>query len=263
MKHIPRKRFGQHFLKDQNILYNIVHAIAPEKNDIMVEIGPGLAALTGLLLKLVTKLHVIEIDHNLAIWLRKQFDPRHLQIYKTDVLKFDFLSILLERQCKLRIVGNLPYNISSPLLFYLMRLTQHIQDQHFMLQKEVVERLVAKPGTKKFGRLSVMLQWRYDMELLFTVQPIAFNPPPHVDSAMIRMIPIAKPLVCEYIFLKQVVNQAFSQRRKIICNCMHGLLTIANLISVGINPQLRPESLTIEQYVKLANLLKLIKLNKK
>jgi 16S rRNA (adenine1518-N6/adenine1519-N6)-dimethyltransferase len=156
---------------------------------------------------------------------------------------------------KLRVVGNLPYNISSPLLFHLAELAPLVQDQHFMLQKEVVERMVAAPGSKTFGRLSVMLQWRYQMQLMFVVPPTAFDPPPRVDSAIVRMIPLAQPLECDQFILQEVVTKAFSQRRKVIRNCVAGLMTEADLIEAGIDPQARPEAVPTEQFVALANLL--------
>jgi 16S rRNA (adenine1518-N6/adenine1519-N6)-dimethyltransferase len=172
---------------------------------------------------------------------------------KNDALQFDFGS-LQPAQGKLRIVGNLPYNISSPLLFHLARYAPLVEDQHFMLQKEVVQRMVAPPGGKDYGRLSVMLQWRYQMEMLFIVPPQAFDPPPKVDSAIVRMRPLASPLACEQVKLEQVVTQAFSQRRKVIRNSLGGLFTEAQLISAGIDPQARPETIALEQYVALTHL---------
>ena len=155
---------------------------------------------------------------------------------------------------KLRVVGNLPYNISSPLLFHLADIAPQVQDQHFMLQKEVVERMVAEPGSKAYGRLSVMLQWRYYMELLFVVPPTAFDPPPRVDSAIVRMIPLPQPLACDAKRLEQVVTKAFSQRRKVIRNCVAGMFTESDLVDAGIDPQARPEAVPMEQFVALANL---------
>lgn len=257
MKHIPRKRFGQHFLHDQTVLHKIIYAISPKTNDIIVEIGPGLGAITQFLLKSLIQLHVIECDRNLVTYLKNKFYSRQLHIHLFDALKFDFTSIAIKSQRKIRIIGNLPYNISTPLLFYLTKLIPYVQDQHFMLQKEVVERLVAKPGSKAFGRLSVMLQWRYNIKLLFLVQPTAFNPQPNVTSAVVRMIPITQPLLCEQTLLEKIVTKVFSQRRKIMRNCIVGLLTINDLIAVDIDPQLRPEAITITQYVKLANQLRM------
>jgi len=256
MKHIARKRFGQNFLTDQTVLYDIISAIAPKRDDIMVEIGPGLAAMTSLLLESLDHMHVVELDRDLVARLQKQFSPQRLQVHSADALKFDFTSIPVPAGRKLRVVGNLPYNISSPLLFHLAELAPHVQDQHFMLQKEVVERMVAAPGGKAFGRLSVMLQWRYHMELMFVVPPTAFDPPPRVDSAIVRMIPLAQPLECDQAVLEEVVTKAFSQRRKVIRNCVAGLLTEADLVDAGIDPQARPEAVPTEQFVALANVLK-------
>ncbi|WP_034295533.1 16S rRNA (adenine(1518)-N(6)/adenine(1519)-N(6))-dimethyltransferase RsmA [Herbaspirillum sp. RV1423] len=256
MKHIPRKRFGQNFLTDQTVLYDIIRAIAPQKDDVMVEIGPGLAAMTRLLLESLAQMHVVELDRDLVARLQKQFDPQRLHVHSADALKFDFTSIPVPAGRKLRIVGNLPYNISSPLLFHLADIAPLVQDQHFMLQKEVVERMVAEPGGKAFGRLSVMLQWRYHMELMFVVPPTAFDPPPRVDSAIVRMIPIPQPLECDQTLLEEVVTKAFSQRRKVIRNCVAGLLTEADLIAAGVDPQARPEAVPTAQFVALANLLK-------
>jgi 16S rRNA (adenine1518-N6/adenine1519-N6)-dimethyltransferase len=185
--------------------------------------------------------------------LQKKFSPDKLILHAGDALQFDFGS-LQPAQGKLRIVGNLPYNISSPLLFHLARYAPLVEDQHFMLQKEVVQRMVAPPGGKDYGRLSVMLQWRYQMEMLFIVPPQAFDPPPKVDSAIVRMRPLASPLACEQVKLEQVVTQAFSQRRKVIRNSLGGLFTEQQLISAGIDPQARPETIALEQYVALTHL---------
>lgn len=256
MKHIPRKRFGQNFLTDQVVLHDIISVIDPQADDSMVEIGPGLAAMTRLILERVRQLHVVELDRDLVTRLQKEFDPKRLVVHAADALQFDFSSIPVSSGNKLRVVGNLPYNISSPLLFHLADIAPQVLDQHFMLQKEVVERMVAEPGSKTYGRLSVMLQWRYHMELMFIVPPTAFDPPPRVDSAIVRMIPLANPLVCEQLNLEKVVTQAFSQRRKVIRNCLSGLFTENELIDAGINPQDRPEAIPLEQFVALANRLK-------
>lgn len=255
MKHIPRKRFGQNFLTDQTVLHDIIRAIDPKPDDTMVEIGPGLAAMTSLLLESLDQLHVVELDRDLVARLKKNFDPARLVIHEGDALQFDFSSIPVSSGKKLRVVGNLPYNISSPLLFHLAEIAPQVQDQHFMLQKEVVERMVAEPGGKAYGRLSVMLQWRYYMELLFVVPPSAFDPPPQVDSAIVRMIPLPQPLPCDAGKLEQVVTKAFSQRRKVIRNCVAGMFTEADLIDAGIDPQARPEAVPVEQFVALANRL--------
>jgi len=255
MKHIPRKRFGQNFLTDQSVLYDIIRAIDPQPDDVMVEIGPGLAAMTSLLLESLKLLHVVELDRDLVARLKKKFDPARLVIHEGDALQFDFASIPVTPGRKLRVVGNLPYNISSPLLFHLAQIAAQVQDQHFMLQKEVVERMVAEPGSKTYGRLSVMLQWRYHMDLLFVVPPTAFDPPPKVDSAIVRMIPVAQPLPCDAEKLEQVVTKAFSQRRKVIRNCVAGMFSENDLIDTGIDPQARPEAVPVEQFVALANRL--------
>ncbi len=255
MKHVARKRFGQNFLTDQQVLYDIIQTIAPRPGDAMVEIGPGLGAMTQLLLDQLNQLHVVELDRDLVTRLQKAFDPKKLLIHSGDALQFDFGALPVPDGQKLRVVGNLPYNISSPLLFHLARFTSLIEDQHFMLQKEVVERMVAPPGGKSYGRLSVMLQWRYAMELRFIVPPTAFDPPPRVESAIVRMIPLAAPLACNQQALEQVVLKAFSQRRKVIRNCLAGMFTEGELIDAGIDPQLRPETIGLEQYVALANRL--------
>ena len=255
MKHIPRKRFGQNFLTDELVLHNIIADIAPAAGDAMVEIGPGLAAMTKLLLESLKQMHVVELDRDLVARLQKTFPSDRLTVHSADALKFDFASIPVPPGQKLRVVGNLPYNISTPLLFHLADFAPLVQDQHFMLQKEVVERMVAEPGGKAFGRLSVMLQWRYRMDLRFIVPPTAFDPPPRVESAIVRMIPIAQPLQCEVAALEQVVTKAFSQRRKVIRNCVAGLLNEQDLIDAGINPQDRPEAVAVERFVALANVL--------
>lgn len=255
MKHIARKRFGQNFLTDHTVLQHITEVIAPKVDDAMVEIGPGLGAMTRNLLASLSHLHVVELDRDLVKRLQAGFDPSKLTVHAGDALQFDFSQIPVSSGRKLRVVGNLPYNISSPLLFHLTQVAPLVQDQHFMLQKEVVERMVAPPGSKTYGRLSVMLQWRYRMQMLFIVAPTAFEPPPRVESAIVRMIPIDKPLPCEQHLLEQVVLKAFSQRRKVIRNCLAGMFTEDELGSVGIDPQLRPEAIPLEQFVALANLL--------
>ena len=256
MKHIARKRFGQNFLTDKFVLDAIIEAINPEPGQAMVEIGPGLAAMTALILKRLPHMHVVELDRDLVVRLEKAFPREKLTIHSGDALKFDFGQIPVPEGQKLRVVGNLPYNISSPLLFHLAEFAHLIEDQHFMLQKEVVERMVAEPGSKVYGRLSVMLQWRYDMSLLFIVPPTAFDPPPKVDSAIVRMIPTRRKLACDGAALEAVVTKAFSQRRKVIRNCVAGMFTEAQLVEAGIDPQTRPETVSLEQYVALANLLK-------
>jgi len=256
MKHVARKRFGQNFLTDKLVLSSIIEAIDPRHGEAMVEIGPGLAAMTALLIKQLDHMHVVELDRDLVARLEKAYPPEKLTVHSADALKFDFSKLPVPAGQKLRIVGNLPYNISSPLLFHLADFADLVEDQHFMLQKEVVERMVAEPGTKAYGRLSVMLQWRYDMSLLFIVPPTAFDPPPQVESAIVRMIPTRRKLAVDGPTLEAVVQKAFSQRRKVIRNCVAGMFTEAQLVEAGIDPGVRPENVSLEQYVALANILK-------
>ena len=256
MKHVARKRFGQNFLTDKFVLSDIIESINPVPGQAMVEIGPGLAAMTALLLKRLDHMHVVELDRDLVTRLEKQFPREKLTVHSGDALKFDFGQIPVPEGQKLRVVGNLPYNISSPLLFHLADFAHLIEDQHFMLQKEVVERMVAEPGSKVYGRLSVMLQWRNDMTLMFIVPPTAFEPPPQVESAIVRMVPVAHQLPCDGETLAAVVMKAFSQRRKVIRNCLAGMFTEAQIIEAGIDPQSRPEGVGLAQYVALSNLLK-------
>ncbi len=219
MKHIPRKRFGQHFLTDGGIIDGIVDAIAPRAGQAMVEIGPGLAALTQPLVERLGRLTVIELDRDLAQRLRAH---PGLTVIESDVLKVDFGLLASAHagsgvgSAKLRVVGNLPYNISTPILFHLLGFVDVIEDQHFMLQKEVIDRMVARPATSDYGRLSVMLQWRYAMENVLAVPPESFDPPPRVDSAVVRMVPLAVPPVVDVERLSKLVQVAFSQRRKLL-----------------------------------------------
>ena len=216
MKHIARKRFGQHFLTDKLIIQGIVDAIAPAPGQAMVEIGPGLGALTQPLAERLGHLTVIELDRDLARQLRSH--PQ-LTVVESDVLRVDFTD-LARQTCpdarKLRVVGNLPYNISTPILFHLLDAVDAIEDQHFMLQKEVIDRMVAAPSTSDYGRLSVMLQWRYAMENVLYVPPQSFDPPPRVDSAIVRMVPLAGPVALDVRLLSELVRVAFSQRRKLL-----------------------------------------------
>ncbi len=252
MKHIPRKRFGQNFLKDSAVLYAIIDAIAPRATDRMLEIGPGLGAMTEKLLPHLERLDVVELDRDLAAYLKKRFPADKLTVHQADALDFDIDTIRTQPERKIRIVGNLPYNISTPLLFHLMTFADRVADQHFMLQREVVERMVAEPGSKAFGRLSVMLQWRYDMEMLFIVPPTAFEPAPKVESAIVRMIPRENPESVPLDALEKVVTQAFSQRRKIVRNNLAPYFTEAELNTLGIDPAKRPEALSVEQFILLA-----------
>ena len=214
MKHIPRKRFGQHFLSDRAIIDGIVDEIAPQAGQPMVEIGPGLAALTQPLVERVGRLTVIELDRDLARRLREH--PQ-LNVVESDVLKVDFTALAQSLGVpRLRVVGNLPYNISTPILFHLLEHVAVVEDQHFMLQKEVIDRMVAGPSTSDYGRLSVMLQWRYAMQNVLFVPPESFDPPPRVDSAVVRMVPRAEPAPLNPKLLEELVQVAFSQRRKLL-----------------------------------------------
>ena len=253
MKHIPRRRFGQNFLVDQGIIGAIVGAIDPRPDDTLVEIGPGLGAITRPLLQRVACLHVVEIDRDLIARLKTQYPPERLCIHEGDALAFDFASI----GQRLRLIGNLPYNISTPLLFHLADYAAQVQDMHFMLQKEVVERMVAEPGDGDFGRLSVMLQYRFWLEWLIDVPPESFDPPPKVQSAVVRMIPKPPEALCakDEARLASVVQQAFSQRRKMLRNTLKGVLDDAGFAALGIDPTLRPEDLGVDDYVRIANFL--------
>jgi len=253
MKHIPRKRFGQHFLTDQTVIADIVAAIRPQAYDAMVEIGPGLGALTTPLAAVLRHLHVIEIDRDIIARLHLAYAPGRLSVHAGDVLEFDFS--LLPRA--LRVVGNLPYNISTPLLFHLARHTERIRDMHFMLQKEVVERMVAPPGGGGYGRLSVMLQYRFDMQFLRAVGPDAFSPPPQVDSAVVRMLPRpqAQLTAATQAGLEQVVRRAFGQRRKTLRNSLAGLLEAEDYARLGIASGVRAENLAVVDFVAISNYL--------
>ena len=213
MKHIARKRFGQHFLNDGAVIDAIVDAISPQPGDAMVEIGPGLGAMTDPLVARCGRLTVIELDRDLARRLRQRAE---IEVIQSDVLQVDFDALADAKQQRLRVVGNLPYNISSPILFHLLDCAARVVDQHFMLQKEVVDRMVALPCHKDYGRLSVMLQWRYELESVLDVPPESFDPPPRVDSAVVRMQPLAAVAAIEPALLSELVRVAFSQRRKLL-----------------------------------------------
>ncbi len=256
MKHIPRKRFGQHFLTDQGIIEDIVQAIAPQAGQAMVEIGPGLAALTQPLVERLGHLTVIELDRDLAAQLRTH--PQ-LNVVEADVLKVDF-RLLARTLCDaeqaegvpgIRVVGNLPYNISTPILFQLLDVADVVQDQHFMLQKEVIDRMVAQPATGDYGRLSVMLQWRYDMENVLSVPPESFDPPPRVDSAIVRMLPRPEPAKVDFQLLSELVRVAFSQRRKLLRHSL-GKWLEQRQFSGSFNLQRRAEEVPVAEYVLLA-----------
>ncbi|MEW5892887.1 MAG: 16S rRNA (adenine(1518)-N(6)/adenine(1519)-N(6))-dimethyltransferase RsmA [Pseudomonadota bacterium] len=252
--HRPRKALGQNFLHDPGVLSKIVAAIAPQPGDHMVEIGPGLGALTRPLLEKVEHLHVIELDRDLAARLRAEFPPDRLTVHETDALKFDFASL----GDALRIVGNLPYNISSPLLFHLADYAEQIRDMHFMLQKEVVDRMAAEPDTPDYGRLSVMLQARFRIAKLFNVPPGAFRPPPKVDSAVVRLAPLP-PEAIPYRNARsfaEVVARAFGQRRKTLRNTLKNLVAAEQLTALGIDPGRRGETLSVAEFAKISQLLR-------
>ena len=240
-----RKRFGQHFLHDQGILKRIVDAINPVSGDAVVEIGPGEGALTRLLLDRVDRLDAIEIDRDLVASLIAAF-PDRLHVISADVLDHDF-SVF---PSGMRIVGNLPYNISTPILFHLARYADRVRDMHFMLQLEVVERMVAKHSTPEYGRLSVMLQTRFDMQKLFRVPPGAFRPPPKVDSAVVRLVPLAEKMQCNPEVLEKIVREAFSARRKTLRNALP--LQAGDFGALRIDQMLRPENLSPADYVRIS-----------
>lgn len=280
MKHIPKKRFGQNFLTDQSIISSLIAAIDPHADDLMVEIGPGLGAMTQPLLGRLKHLHVVELDRDIVGWMHRHYPADKITIHNIDALKFDFSSLMAsasEPQTpakqqdtevnaiagngtdgrRIRVVGNLPYNISTPILFHLLENTGAIIDMHFMLQKEVVERMVAQPSTPAYGRLSVMLQYRLQMEYLLTVPPEAFDPPPKVESAFVRAVPYAQvpyPAVNERLFA-DIVLAAFGQRRKTLRNTLKGILDDAGFEKLGIDSQQRAENLAVAQFVAIANYL--------
>ena len=248
-KHLPRKRFGQHFLTDGAIIDAIVQAIAPQPGEPMVEIGPGLAALTQPLVERLGRLTVIELDRDLALRLRLH---GQLDVIECDVLKVDFTQVAQALDApKIRVVGNLPYNISTPILFHLLEHVGAIADQHFMLQKEVIDRMVARPATSDYGRLSVMLQWRYAMDNVLFVPPESFDPPPRVDSAVVRMVPRAAPVALQPKLLEELVQVAFSQRRKILRNTL-GRWLEARGFAGNFEVQRRAEEVPVDEFVALA-----------
>jgi len=256
VKHIPRKRFGQHFLTDRAVVDAIVDAIAPRAGQAMVEIGPGLAALTQPLAERLGQLTVIELDRDLAQQLRAR---AQLKVVESDVLKVDFRALALTMHggvagLKIRVVGNLPYNISTPILFHLLDAVDVIEDQHFMLQKEVIDRMVAHPSTSDYGRLSVMLQWRYAMENLLFVPPQSFDPPPRVDSAIVRMVPHAMPAALDASLLSEVVRVAFSQRRKLLRHSL-GKWLEQKQYGRPFDLQRRAEEVPVAEYVALTQAL--------
>ena len=247
MGHIARKRFGQHFLADSAVIDAIVAAIAPRPGEALVEIGPGLGAMTQPLLERCGRLTVIELDRDLAAKLRR--DAR-LDVVEADVLTVDFAALAERSGGKLRVVGNLPYNISSPILFHLLPVAERVLDQTFMLQKEVVARMAASPGGKDYGRLSVMLQWRYDIESLLDVPPEAFDPPPRVDSAVVRMQPLPQAAGVDAALLGEIVTVAVSQRRKLLRHTL-GRWLEARGASGDFDLQRRAEEVPVAEYLAL------------
>jgi 16S rRNA (adenine1518-N6/adenine1519-N6)-dimethyltransferase len=249
VKHQARKRFGQHFLTDNAVIAEIVDAINPQPGQVMVEIGPGLAAMTQPLVERLGHLQVIELDRDLAARLRQH---KQLTVHEADVLKVDITALAAGLGTQtLRVVGNLPYNISTPILFHLLDHVAVIQDQHFMLQKEVVERMVATPSSAAYGRLSVMLQWRYAMEMVVEVGPMAFDPPPRVDSAVVRMTPHAQPASLPVVLLSELVQVAFSQRRKLLRHTLGKWLQERG-VAADFDVQRRAEEVAVAEYVQLA-----------
>lgn len=256
-----RKRFGQHFLRDPNVIRRIIASINPQPDQVMVEIGPGEGVLTQHLVEQVQSLTVIEIDRDLIPRLERKFGQQEaFQLIESDVLKIDFTELAQQlKQAQLRVIGNLPYNISTPLMFHLCQSRRVISDMVFMLQKEVVDRMVAKPGNKTYGRLSVMIQYYCQVQALFDIGPKAFSPPPKVDSSVVQMIPYQQspyPEVDEGRFT-DIVRAAFNHRRKTLSNCLKGLLTAEQIAAAGIEPSIRAENLSVAEFVQLS----LIKVN--
>ena len=255
LSHIPRKRFGQNFLTDQRVISSIAAAISPRGSDHLVEIGPGQGALTETLAPAGCKLDVIELDRDLIAGLLAAFSVHDdFALHSADALKFDFAT-LVKNDKPLRIVGNLPYNISTPLIFKILENTQIIQDMHFMLQLEVVQRLAASPGSKHWGRLGIMTQYHCQVEHLFDVPPTAFNPPPKVQSAIVRLVPYKESPwpACEESQLRKVVQIAFAQRRKTLRNNLKGLIDTDELERLGIDPGARAETLALTEFIAITN----------
>ena len=247
----PRKRFGQHFLTDRHYLGRIVAAIDPRPGEAIVEIGPGTGLLTERLVPTLGHLHTVEIDRDLAAALRNRFPADQVTVHEADALDFDFASL----PAPLRVVGNLPYNVSTPILFRIAALAGRVRDCTFMLQKEVVDRMVAAPATSDYGRLSVMLQYRFAMHPLLRVPPGAFTPPPKVDSALVRMVPLGpdRPVARDQDRFAAVVAHAFSQRRKTLRNATRGLVEASAFTASGIDPGRRGETLSVLEFIALAD----------
>lgn len=251
MRHVPRKRFGQNFLTDAAVVAGIIDAVSPQRSDFVVEIGPGLGALTRPLAARLDHLHVIEIDRDIIGWLKSEFPSARVTVHEGDALQFGFGAL----GARLRVVGNLPYNISTPLLFHLARHAATIIDIHAMLQKEVVERMIAAPSSSEYGRLSVMLQYRFAMEQVLSVPATAFDPAPKVESAVVRMMPYPHPphpARDEAVFAK-IVAAAFSQRRKTLRNALKGYFGAADFTRLGLDGGLRAQDLAVADFVRLAD----------
>jgi len=255
--HAARKRFGQHFLADPSVVAAIVAAIDPREGQTIVEIGPGLAALTQALLDRVRHVHAVEIDRDLAARLRRRWDPERLSLHEADALRFDFGGIAAASGAadRIRVVGNLPYNISSPLLVHLLAHRERVDDQHFMLQREVVERIVAAPGSAEFGRLSVLMQAYYEVDALFVVPALAFDPPPKVESAVMRMTVRREAAQADPGPLQRLLATGFTQRRKMIRKTLLPWLATQGLPVDDLDPMLRPEDLGVATWLDLANRL--------
>lgn len=253
MKHVAKKKFGQNFLKDSSIIHEIIQSIQPRQNDLLVEIGPGLGALTKPLLEKTKHLFAIELDRDIVNWMQNQYSKNNITIFNEDVLNFNFHQF----DKKIRVVGNLPYNISTPILFKCIEDIKIITDLHFMLQKEVVDRMIAVPSSSEYGRLSVMLQYYFAMEHLVHVPKESFDPEPKVESSFVRLIPYDNyPFVANNIDqFGKIVKEAFSQRRKTIRNTLKNFMSANDFENIDINPQLRAENLSVSDFVKISNYL--------
>lgn len=256
-EHKARKRFGQNFLIDEQIITGIVRAVAPRKDDVIVEIGPGKGAITELLAEATNHLRVIELDRDLVPWLKVKFEKHpDFQLFQADALKFNFSELVKANQ-RFRVVGNLPYNISTPLIFHLLSYADRIHDMHFMLQKEVVKRMAAQPGESAYGRLGIMVQYFCQVDDLFDVPPESFDPAPKVDSAIVRLIPHKElPVKANHFStLEKLVNIAFQQRRKTLRNSLKQLISAEQMENFPVDLSLRPEEISLAEYVQISNLL--------
>jgi 16S rRNA (adenine1518-N6/adenine1519-N6)-dimethyltransferase len=253
MKHIAKKKFGQNFLKDTSIINAIIQSINPVPDDLLIEIGPGLGALTKPLLEKTNHLLAIEVDRDIVAWMENEYSKKNITVFNEDILNFNFDQF----DQKVRIVGNLPYNISTPILFKCIDNITNIKDLHFMLQKEVVDRMIAVPSSSEYGRLSVMLQYYFVMEHLMHVPKESFDPEPKVESSFVRLIPYKHyPFVANNIEqFGRIVKEAFSQRRKTIRNTLKSFISENDFQKIDINPQLRAENLAVSDFVKISNYL--------